>query len=83
MRVLILKQRYDSGHYLNWVKLLVMSLTGLASEIRVGVPSAARSSVQYELSLAPIQEHFRLYDLPPDRPANRFKMIKGLAKNDI
>jgi glycosyltransferase involved in cell wall biosynthesis len=80
MRVLILEQQYGGGHYLNWVKFAVMSLTGLASEIVVGVPAAARGSVQYELSLAPIQEHFRLYDLPPDRPANRFKMIKSLAK---
>jgi len=79
MRVLILEQRYDGGHYLNWVKLVVLSLMDLASEIVVGVPAAAKDSSQYKLALAPIQDRFRLYDLPPDRPANRFKMIRRLA----
>jgi hypothetical protein len=80
MRVLILEQRYDGGHYLNWVKLVVMSLVDLASEIVVGVPAAAKDSAQYNIALAPIQERFRLYDLPPDRPANRLKIITRLAK---
>src|ERR1700738_1547962 len=80
MRVLILEQRYDGGHYLNWVKLVVMSLVDLASEIVLGIPAAAKHSSQYKLALAPIQDRFRLYDLPPDRPANRFNMIRRLAK---
>src|SRR5262245_25659420 len=80
MRALILEQRYDGGHYLNWVKLVVLSLMDLASEIVVGIPAAAKNSSQYRLALAPIQDRFRLYDLPPDRPANRFNMIRRLAK---
>jgi hypothetical protein len=80
MRALILEQRYDGGHYLNWVKLVVMSLVDLASDIVVGVPAAAEDSSQYKLALAPIQHRFRLYDLPPDRPAKRLKMIRRLAK---
>ena len=80
MRVLILEQRYEGGHYLNWVKFVVMSLVDLASEIVVGIPAAAKDSLQYKFALAPIQDRFRLYDLPPDRPANRLKMIRRLAK---
>jgi hypothetical protein len=80
MRVLILEQRYEGGHYLNWVKLVVMSLVDLASEIVVGIPVAAKDSAQYNIALAPIQERFRLYDLPADRPANRLKIIRRLAK---
>jgi hypothetical protein len=80
MRVLILEQRYDGGHYLNWVKFVVMSLADLASEIVVGIPAAAKDSSQYKLALAPIQDRFRLYDLASDRPANRLKMIRWLAK---
>jgi hypothetical protein len=80
MRALILEQRYDGGHYLNWVKLVVLSLMDLTSEIVVGIPAAAKNSSQYRLALAPIQDRFRLYDLPGDRPANRFQMITRLAK---
>src|SRR5262245_35981101 len=80
MRALILEQRYDCGDYLNCVKLVVLSLMDLASEIVFGIPAAAKNSSQYRLALAPIQDRFRLYDLPPDRPANRFKMITRLAK---
>jgi len=80
MRVLILEQRYNGGHYLNWVKLVVMSLLDLATDIVVGIPAAAKDSSQYRLALAPIQDRFRLYDLPSDRPANRFKMIRRLAE---
>jgi Glycosyl transferases group 1 len=80
MRVLILERVAGAGHYLNWVKLVVMSLVDLASEIVVGIPLAAKDSLQYKIALAPIQDRFRLYDLPHDRPANRLKMIRRLAK---
>jgi hypothetical protein len=80
MRVLILEQRYEGGHYLNWVKLVVMSVLDLADEIVVAVPAVAKETIQYELSLAPIQDCFRFYDLPRDRPANRFTMITRLAQ---
>jgi hypothetical protein len=80
MRVLILEQTGHGGHYLNWVKLVIMSLADLASEIVVAIPAAAKESSPYRLELAPIQDRFRLYDLPPDRPANRLKMIRRLAQ---
>lgn len=80
MRVLILERQYDGGHYLNHVKLVVMSLVDLASEIVVALPASAKDSPQYKLTLAPIQHCFRLYDLPSDSPANRLEMIRRLAK---
>jgi len=80
MRVLILEQRYDGGHYLNWVKLVVLALAGLATDIIVAIPADAKHSSQYKQALSPIRDRFRLYDLPPDRPANRFKMITQLTK---
>ena len=41
MRVLIIEQMYDGGHYLNYVRHLVQAFAPLGCEIVVAVPNPA------------------------------------------
>ena len=50
MRVLIIEQRYDGGHYLNYVQYLVQAFAPLGCEIVVAVPNAAPESAQFKMS---------------------------------
>jgi len=51
MRVLIIEQKYDGGHYLNYVRHLVQAFAPLGCEIVVAVPKPALESAQ-NVSLA-------------------------------
>lgn len=65
MRVLIIEQRYDGGHYLNYVQYLIQAFAPLAGEIVVAVPDPAPESAQFKEYLAPHQSSFRLESIPP------------------
>jgi hypothetical protein len=49
MRVLIVEQRYDPGHYLNYVRYLVQAFVPLGYEIVVAVPNSAPKSLQFKI----------------------------------
>jgi glycosyltransferase involved in cell wall biosynthesis len=65
MRVLIIEQRYDGGHYLNYVQYLVQAFAPLGCEVVVAVPKAAAESAQFKVYLSPHQSVFRLEFIPP------------------
>ena len=65
MRVLIIEQRYDGGHYLNYVRYLVQAFAPLGCEIVVAVPKAAPESAQFKKYLSPHQSRFRLEFIQP------------------
>jgi hypothetical protein len=60
MRVLIIEERYDGGHFLNYVRYLIQAFGPLGCEIVVAVPNAAPESVQFKTYLLPHQSRFRL-----------------------
>ena len=64
MRVLIIEQTYDGGHYLNYVRYLVQAFAPLGCEIVVAVPKPAPESEQFKMYLSPHQSRFRLEFIP-------------------
>jgi glycosyltransferase involved in cell wall biosynthesis len=64
MRVLIIEQRCDYGHFLNYVQYLVRAFAPLGCEIVIAVPSAAPESAQFKMYLSPHQSRFRLEVIP-------------------
>jgi hypothetical protein len=64
MRVLIIEQKYDGGHYLNYVRHLVQALAPLGSEIVVAVPKPALESAQFKMYLSSHRARFRLEFIP-------------------
>jgi len=64
MRVLIVEQRYDGGHYFNSVRHLIHAFAPLGCEIVLAVPSAALESPQFKIHLLPHKSSFRLEFIP-------------------
>jgi glycosyltransferase involved in cell wall biosynthesis len=64
MRVLIIEQASDGGHYLNSVQHLVQAFAPLGCEIVVAVPNTVPESAQFKIYLAPHQSRFRLEFIP-------------------
>ena len=81
MRVLIIEQTYDGGHYLNYVRYLVQAFAPLGCEIVVAVPKAALESVQFKMYLSPHQSRFRLEFIPSrDETISRWRMVQTDAR---
>jgi glycosyltransferase involved in cell wall biosynthesis len=64
MRVLIIEQNCEYGHYLNWVQYLVRAFEPLGCEIVVAVPKAAPESPPFKMYMSPHQSRFRLEFIP-------------------
>jgi hypothetical protein len=81
MRVLIIEQTYDGGHYLNYVRYLVQAFAPLGCEIVVAVPKPALKSVQFKMYLSPHQSRFRLEFIPSrDETISRWRMVQTDAR---
>ena len=50
MRVLIIEQRCDHGHLLNYVRYLVRAFAPLGCEIVIAVPNTAPESPRFKMS---------------------------------
>ena len=80
MRVLIIEQASDGGHYLNSVQHLVQAFAPLGSEIVVAVPNTVPESAQFKIYLSPHQSLFRLEFVPArDETMSRWRMILAQA----
>src|SRR5262245_2858031 len=76
MRLLIIEQRYDGGHHLNFVQYLVEAFAPLGCEIVLAVPEPAPETPQFKMSLSPYQSRFRLESIPfRDESISRWRMI--------
>ena len=81
MRILIIEQTYDGGHYLNYVRYMVQAFAPLGCEIVVAVPKRALESPQFKTYLSPHQSQFRLEFIPSrDYATSMWKMIKTDAR---
>jgi glycosyltransferase involved in cell wall biosynthesis len=81
MRVLIIEQASDGGHYLNSVQHLVQAFAPLGCEIVVAVPNTVPESAQFKVYLAPHQSRFRLEFIPSrDETMSRWRMILTQAR---
>jgi hypothetical protein len=81
MRVLIIEQKYDGGHYLNYVRHLVQAFAPLGCEIVVAVPKPALESAQFKMYLSPHRPRFRLEFIPSrDETISRWRMILTNAR---
>ena len=82
MRVLIIEQESDGGHYLNYVQHLVQAFASLGCEIVVAVPNTVPESAQFKIYLAPHQSRFRLEFIPSrDETMSRWRMILTQARD--
>jgi glycosyltransferase involved in cell wall biosynthesis len=81
MRVLIIEQRCDYGHYLNYVQYLVQAFLPLGCEIVLAVPHQAPESPQFKMYLSPHQSRFRLEPIPSrDYATSMWRMIQSDAR---
>jgi glycosyltransferase involved in cell wall biosynthesis len=81
MRVLIIEQTYDGGHYLNYVRCLIEAFAPLGCEIVVAVPAPAQGSEQFKMYLLPHQSQFRLEFIPSREYAtSMWRMVKTDAR---
>ena len=81
MRVLIVEQTYDGGHYLNFVRYLVQAFAPLGCEIVVAMPNPAPESPQFKTYLSPHQSQFQLEFIPSrDYGTSKWKMIRTDAR---
>jgi glycosyltransferase involved in cell wall biosynthesis len=81
MRVLIIEQTYNGGHYLNYVRYLVQAFAPLRCEIVVAVPNRAPESAQFKMYLAPHRSRFRLEFIPPrDDTISKWRMTLANAR---
>jgi glycosyltransferase involved in cell wall biosynthesis len=81
MRVLIIEQKYDGGHYLNYVQYLIQAFVLLGCEIVVALPNPAPESVQFEMYLSPHRSRFRLEFIPScDDAISKWRMIHTDAR---
>src|SRR5262249_61086423 len=81
MRVLIVEQRHDAGHFLDFVRYLVQAFVPLGCEIVVALPNSAPESVQFKMYLSPLQSRFRLESIPSrDEATSRWRMIQKDAR---
>jgi glycosyltransferase involved in cell wall biosynthesis len=81
MRVLIIEQASDLGHYLNYVQHLVQAFVPLGCEIVVAVPNTVPESAQFQIHLSPHQTSFRLEFIPSrDETLSRWRMMLANAR---
>ena len=81
MRVLIIEQASDGGHYLNSVQHLVQAFAPLGCEIVVAVPNTVPESAQFKIYLSPHRSRFRLEFIPSrDETISRWRMILANAR---
>src|SRR5262249_38038045 len=81
MRVLIIEQASDGGHYLNSVQHLVQAFAPLGCEIVVAVPNTVPESAQFKIYLSAHQSRFRLEFIPArDETMSRWRMILAQAR---
>jgi glycosyltransferase involved in cell wall biosynthesis len=81
LRVLIIEQMYDGGHYLNYVRHLVQAFAPLGCDIVIAVPKPAPESPQFKTYLSPHQSQFRLEFIPSrDYATSTWKMIRTDAR---
>ena len=81
MRVLIVEQKCDYGHYLNYVQYLIRAFAPLGCEIVVAVPNSAPESAQFKIYLSPHQSRFRLEFVPSRAYAtSNWRMFKTDAR---
>jgi hypothetical protein len=81
MRVLIIEQKCDYRHYLNYVQYLIQAFVPLVCEIVVAVPNQAPESAQFKRYLSPYQSRFRLEVIPSRGYAtSMWKMIETDAR---
>jgi hypothetical protein len=81
MRVLIIEQVYDGGHYLNYVRLLVQAFAPLGCEIVVAVPKPALESAQFKMHLSSHRSRFLLEFIPSrDETISRWRMVQTDAR---
>jgi glycosyltransferase involved in cell wall biosynthesis len=82
MRVLIIEQTYDGGHYLSYVRHLVQAFAPLGCEIVVAVPNAALESAQFKTYLSPHRSRFQLESIQPREYASTsvWKIIQTDAR---
>ena len=81
MRVLIVEQTYDGGHYLNFVRYLVQAFAPLGCEVVVAVPNPAPESPQFKTYLSPHESQFQLEFIPSrDYGTSKWKMIQTDAR---
>jgi len=81
MRVFIIEQKYDDGHYLNAVQYLVRAFAPLGCEIVVAVPNSAPESAPFKMHLSAHQSRFRLEFIPArDYGISIWRMIKTDAR---
>jgi glycosyltransferase involved in cell wall biosynthesis len=81
MRVLIIEQASDGGHYLNYVQYLVKAFAPLGCEIVVAVPNTVPESAQFKIYLSPHQSRFRLEFIPSrNETISRWRMIQTYAR---
>ena len=82
MRVLIIEQESDGGHYLNSVRHLVQAFAPLGCDIVVAVPNTVPESAQFKIYLAPHQSRFQLEFIPSrDETMSRWRMILTQARD--
>jgi len=81
MRVMIIEQKCDYGHYMNAVQYLVQAFAPLGCEIVVAVPNTAPESPPFKMHLSPHQSRFRLEFIPArDYATSIWRMIKADAR---
>jgi len=81
MRVLIIEQAPDGGHYLNSVRHLIQAFAPLGCEIVIAVPNTVPESAQFKVYLAPHQSRFRLEFTPSrDETIGKWRMILAHAR---
>jgi hypothetical protein len=81
MRVLIIEQKCDYGHYLYYVQGLVRAFAPLGCEIVLAVPNSAPDSPQFKMHLGPHQSRFQLeFIRSRDYGTSIWRMIKTDAR---
>jgi hypothetical protein len=81
MRVLIIEQKCDYGHYLYYVQGLVRAFAPLRCEIILAVPNSAPDSLQFRMHLGPHRSRFHLeFIRSRDYVRSIWRMIKTDAR---
>jgi glycosyltransferase involved in cell wall biosynthesis len=81
MRVLIIEQASDGGHFLNYVRYLVQAFASLGCEIVLAVPNTVPESVQFKVYLSAHQSRLRLEFISArDETMSRWKMSLAQAR---
>src|SRR5262245_53047551 len=81
MRILIIEQMYDGGHYLNYVRCLVQAFAPLGCDVVLALPKSAPESEQFKMYLSSEQTRCRLEFIPSREYAtNMWRMVKTDAR---